>query len=299
MITTFRAMRPTFAKNAIIGLLALCLSLLLSGCTAVRLGYNNGPQLAWWWLDSYVDFSPEQAPAAREAIDRWFEWHRRNQLPEYATFLATAQKAMLAPTTAAEVCRWQAAVRDQLEPAIDHALLQAVDVLPLMGEAQWKHIEQRQAKGMDEARETYLQPDPAVRLKESLKRSRERSEQLYGRLDDTQLRVINAGVAASPFDAQVWLAERQRRQRDTMQTLRRQATADRDQRLATLRALTERIERSTNPDYRAYQQRLADYNCNLAAQIHNTTTPAQRQRARDKLKGWEEDLRALMAAPPG
>ena len=41
--------------------------LLLSGCSALRLGYNNGPQLAWWWLDNYVDFSSEQAPPAKRA----------------------------------------------------------------------------------------------------------------------------------------------------------------------------------------------------------------------------------------
>ena len=272
---------------------------LLSGCTAVRVGYNNGPQLAWWWLDGYVDFDREQAPLAREAIDRWFDWHRPSQLPEYAAFLASAQQAVLAPTTPADVCRWQTAVRDKLEPAIDRALVLAADVLPAMGEAQWKHIEQRQVKRMDEMREDFLQPDPAVRQKQSLKRARERAEQFYGKLDEAQLRVITAGVAASPFDAQVWMTERQRRHRDTMQTLRRLGAdkADRDQRLAALRTLTERMERSSNPDYRAYQQKLTDYNCNLAAQIHNATSPAQRRRARDKLKGWEDDMRAL-ATPP-
>ena len=274
---------------------------MLNGCTAVRLGYNNGPQLAWWWLDSYVDFSRDQAPMAREALDRWFEWHRPSQLPEYAAFLVTAQQAASAPTTATEVCRWQATVRDKLEPAIDRALVLAADVLPVMGEAQWRHIEQRYAKGLDEMKADFLQPDPAERQKQSLKRARERAEQLYGRLEEAQLRVIAAGVAASPFDAQVWVTERQRRHRDTMQTLRRLGTdkADRDQRLAALRALSERLERSSNPDYRLYQQRLADYNCTLAAQIHNAATPTQRQRLRDKLKGWEEDMRALVLAPPG
>jgi hypothetical protein len=297
MITTLRAMPSSFAKALIIGV-ALWL---LSGCTAIRLGYNNGPQLAWWWLDSYVDFNRDQAPVAREAIDRWFEWHRSSQLPEYTAFLAAAQKAVVAPTTAAEVCRWQAAVRDKLEPSIDRALVLAADVLPAMGEAQWKHIEQRYAKGMDEMREDFLQPDPAERQKQTLKRARERAEQFYGKLDDAQLRVIAAGVAASPFDAQIWLAERQRRHRDTMQTLRRLGAekADRDQRLAALRALAERMERSSNPDYRTYQQGLAEYNCKLAAQIHNAAAPAQRQRARDKLKGWEDDMRALMALSPG
>ncbi len=297
MITTFNAMRSSFVKVLIIGLLAA----LLGGCTAVRLGYNNGPQLAWWWLDGYVDFDRDQAPLAREALDRWFEWHRPSQLPEYAAFLAVAQKTVLAPTNATEICRWQAAVRDKLEPSVDRALVLAADVLPAMGEAQWRHIEQRYAKGMDEMRTDFLEADPAARQKQSLKRARERSEQLYGKLDEAQLRVIAASVSSSPFDANVWLAERQRRHRDTMQTLRRLGTdkAERDQRLAALRALVERMERSSNPDYRVYQQKLADHNCSLVAQIHNAATPAQRQRLRDKLKGWEDDMRALTALPPG
>ena len=71
-----------------------------------------------------------------------------------------------------------------------------------------------------------------------------------------------------------------------------------DQRLAAMRMLLSHAERSPDPAYRAYQQRLSDYNCGFAARIHNATTPAQRQQALETLKGWEEDLRSL-AAPPG
>jgi uncharacterized coiled-coil protein SlyX len=296
MITTLRAIRVSFAKSLIIGLLAL----LLGGCTAVRLGYNNGAQLTWWWLDGYADFSSEQAPAAKLAIDRWFEWHRSTQLPEYAAVLASAQVASLQPTTPAAVCQWQALVRDKLEPAIERALLQLADLLPGMGEAQFRHIEQRYAKNLTEMREEYLQADAAARQKQTLKRALDRAEQLYGRLDEAQRRVISAGAVTSPFDPQAWLTERQSRQRDTVQTLRRLAAerADRDQRVAALRALAERTERSPNPEYRAYQQRLAEYNCGWFAQLHNATTPAQRQRARETLKGWEDDLRSLVGTPP-
>ena len=126
----------------------------------------------------------------------------------------------------------------------------------------------------------------------------DRAEQLYGSLDEAQLRVIRAGVVASPFNPELWLLERQRRQRDVLQTLRRlQAErADVQQRTAALRGLVERTERSPNAEYRAYQVKLTDYNCALAAQIHNATTPAQRLKAREKLKGWEDDARSLISA---
>ena len=106
-------------------------------------------------------------------------------------------------------------------------------------------------------------------------------------------------MKASPFDPQAWADERQRRQRDTLATLRRLLAerADADRIVAALRALAERAERSPDPGYRAYQQRLLDYNCALAARLHNAMSPAQRQAARERLKGWEDDLRALAAAP--
>jgi hypothetical protein len=290
-------MRVFLVKSAIIGLLAL----LLGGCSAVRLGYNNGPQLAWWWIDGYVDFSAEQAPAARLAIDRWFEWHRPTQLPEYAAVLASAQVAVLQPTTPAAACHWQALVREKLDPGLDRALVQFADLLPGMGEAQFRHIEQRNAKHIAEMRDEYLQADPQERQKASFKRALDRAEQIYGRLDEAQRRVITAGIADSPFDPLAWVSERQARQRDTVQTLRRLAAerADADQRIAALRTLMQRQDRSPNPEYRAYQQRLTEYNCIWFAQIHNATTPAQRLRARDTLKGWEDDLRALASSPPG
>jgi hypothetical protein len=65
-------MRTLRVKAWIIGVLLLALGPLLAGCTALRLGYNNGPQLAWWWLDSWMDFSREQSPPVKHAIDHWF-----------------------------------------------------------------------------------------------------------------------------------------------------------------------------------------------------------------------------------
>ena len=287
-------------KKRIIGLLTVLMVLLLpalSGCSALRLGYANGPQLAWWWIDGYFDFSREQAPQVKQALDRWFEWHRNSQLPDYAALLASARRQVLDNATPALVCRWQDRVREQLEPALVRATADFADIVPGLGDAQFKHLEQKYAKLIDEMRADFLQADAAERQRESLRRAVERTERVYGTLDDAQLRVIAAGVAASPFNPELWLLERQRRQRDTLQVLKRLVAerSDRDQRIAALRALVQRTERSPNPEYRAYQLKLGDYNCALAAQIHNATTPTQRQKARDNLKGWEEDLKALIA----
>jgi uncharacterized coiled-coil protein SlyX len=281
-------------------LVFLLLPLCLAGCGALRVAYSTAPQLAWWWLDGYVDFEREHGRDVKTAIDRWFEWHRSTQLVPYAAFLAQAQAQVMEPASAAAVCGFNARARELLAPALDRGLAQSADLIPGLTEAQFKHMEQRYAKNLEEMRTDYLQADPAERRRATLKRTRERSEQLYGRLNDAQRQLIEAGVGVTPFDPQAWYEERQRRQRDTLQTLRRLVAtkADRDQRQAALRTLLERSERSPEPSYRAYQQQLTDYNCAFVARIHNASTREQRLKAQANLKGWEDDLRALVAGGP-
>ena len=290
---------PWFGGRAIIGSLLLLAALCLGGCSSIRLAYGNASQLAWWWIDGYVDFSREQAPQIKDGLDRFAEWHRRTQLPEWLPLLAAAQAQITEPTTPELACRWQAQVRDKLEPTLQRALSLAADALPGLAEAQFRHIEQKYAKGNAEMRRDFLQDDAEERLDRAVKRTLERVEQVYGRVGEAQKKLVREGVAASPFSPELWLAERQRRQRDVLATLRRLAAekADSEQRLAALQQLVQRMERSTDPAYRAYQLKLADYNCAFAARIHNGTTPAQRLKARETLKGWEDDLRSFVPVP--
>ena len=282
------------------GLLAL---LLLGGCSAVRIGYNQAPTLAWWWIDGYMDFDAEQSPKVKEALNQWFAWHRTTQLPDYAELLAAAQVQVLQPATPAQVCRWSDDLRMRLAAAFVHGVPLAADLLPALKPAQLAQLERRYRKSNQDFEEDFLQQQPEERLQASIKRTIDRVEMLYGRLDERQRQLIAAGVAASPFDAAVWYAERKAVQGETLQTLARltaggPARADRESNLAGLQALAARVQRTQPGPYRSYQQRLTEYNCAFIAQLHNSTTPAQRQAARGKLKGWEEDLRALAAQKP-
>jgi hypothetical protein len=164
-----------------------------------------------------------------------------------------------------------------------------------------QHIERRYAKANDEFRDEYLSGDAEDRLAKSVKRTIERAESLYGRLDELQrVRVTNA-VAGSPFDPELWLSERRRRQQDALDTLRGLAgdAAARERAPAALRAWYTRIERSPRATYRRYSEQLTQFNCGFTASLHNGTSAAQRQAAADKLKGWEADLRALGATANG
>ncbi len=283
-------------KTAIILFTALLAALLSSGCSSVRLAYNNAPQLAWWWLDGYADFSREQSPAARQAVDGFFEWHRRSQLPDYAVWLAAIRPQLADNISPAQACKLQDQGRDKLEPALQRAVAMASELVPGLGDAQFKAIEKRYAKVNQTMRDDFLQPDPGDRDEANFKRALERAERLYGNLGAAQKRVLREGLAASPFNPEQWLVDRQRAQRETLQTLRKLVAerAGAEQRVAALRALVQRTEQSPNPEYKDYQLRLRDYNCAFAARLHNASTAAQRHQARDRFVGWEGDLRALV-----
>jgi uncharacterized coiled-coil protein SlyX len=295
MITMLSTMRVTRAiRWPIIGVLLLAAAL-LGGCSVLRVTYEQADHLLLWRLDGYVDFDERQTPRAREAIDGWLRWHRATQLPDYAALLARARRDVEHPATPEAMCSWFDEGRRRLRVAVEQALPAIADHVMTMTPAQFRHMEQRFAKGNDEVRADYLQADLAERQRIAAKRTAERFEMLYGTLDDAQREQVARAVVASPFDPQRWLDERIARQREVLATLPALVAegATRDAVLAALRRLVAHVERSPRDAYRVYQQRLIDYNCAFAAQLHNATSAAQRQAAAARLKGWEDDLRAL------
>ncbi len=273
--------------------------LLLSGCSAVRFTYGQAPLLAYWWLDGYVDFSGEQTPRVKAALEDYMAWHRSTQLPDYAQLLVRLQAMAQDRVTPAQVCSMADELQRRLELAYERAVPAMAEIVRGFSPAQIDHLEKRFQRDNYEMARDYLQPDPAARAEASLKRTVDRAESIYGTVEDDQRALLAAGLEASPFDPQRWAEERRARQRDILRTLRQLLADKADQPAfeAALRAFAVQATQSPRADYRQYRQRLIEANCVLTAQFHNSARPAQRQYAVGKLKGWIDDARAL-AAPP-
>jgi hypothetical protein len=299
MITMSNAMCRSILRVPII--VALCAVMLLSaGCSALRFGYNQAPDLAYWWLDGYVDFNDAQTVQVRDALGAWFAWHRRTQLPDYGSLLSRAQVEVQANSTPARVCEWWDTVGARLGTSFGQGVPAAAELMLSISAKQIQHIERRYAKANDEFRDEFLQREAAKRREASITRAIERAELLYGTLDEAQRRQVGEWVSQSPFDAELWFAERKHRQQDALQMLRRLSAAAggeaaQAQAQAALRAYIERARVSPREDYRRYADKLTAFNCDFAAKLHNGTSAAQRQAALQKLKGWETDVRALAA----
>lgn len=271
------------------------LGLLLAGCSALRLAYNQAPTFLYWWFDGYADFDDAQSHAVRREIDAWFDWHRRTQVPDYAALLGRAADEARQDTTPERVCGWWREIRSRTDIAIDRALPGVAAISATLTPAQLKHVEQHFQKSNDKFRDDYLEGDRDERMRRLVKRTVERAETLYGALDASQREAIASRLAGSPFDAERWMAERLVRQRDALALLGRIEGdgLSKEQSLAALRSYVATWGRSPREGYRRYFEQLEQFNCRFAAALHNGTTPAQRRHAVDKLQGWQADLRML------
>ncbi len=291
--------RPT-GLPAIIGVLLLLLSTLLSGCSMAKLGYNNAPSLTYWWLDSYLDFNDTQTLRARTDLEQLHNWHRATELPAYAHTLAQWQRVALNNLNGEQVCTLMDGVRPRLSALLDQAEPAMAALVPTLKAEQLTHLARQFEKRNQKWREEWLDGTPDERQARRLKQLTDRAEMLYGRLDDAQHAVLTAGLAASAFDARQTYRENLRRQRDTLQTLRLLQTGGLSelQRQAELRALLARTMTSPDTSYEVYRNQTTRVNCQAFADLHNSTTPAQRLKAATVLKGYEEDARTLMAQRP-
>ncbi|MCJ0764879.1 DUF6279 family lipoprotein [Variovorax terrae] len=277
----------------IIGLLAL--AALLQACSAIKLVYNNAPDLTYWWLDGYVDFNEAQTLRARQDLARLHQWHRSTELPRYADLLQKVEQMAAADVTPEQVCAVLAQIQGKANTLADQAEPAVVALALSLTPDQLKQVERKYEKTDTAYRKDWVRSTPKEQQEKRYKQVLERSEMIYGRLDDAQRDVIRQQVALSSFDGQVSYAERLRRQQDLLQTLRKLQAGKptpEEARLA-MRGYLERAMNSPNPAYRSYQQTLMQEGCRSFAVAHNSTTPAQRETAVRRLQAYERDLREL------
>ncbi len=274
---------------------------LLQACSAIRLVYNQAPELLYWQLDGYVDFTDAQTPRVRDDLATLMLWHRQEQMPRYAQTLAQAQSLLQSagPVQPEQVCAVLQGFQATL-PAFTERFAAASAWLPAsLTPAQFNQLQAKWAKGDTEFREEWLDANPKEVFERRLTRFVDRSETFYGRLSAVQRELLREHVAASPFDPAIASAERQRRQQDLLAAVRLSAAADSDaQRAAPLVAWANRALQPPEPAARAHLQANLRHACVGIARLHNSTTEAQRTRALGVLKNYERDALQLAAATP-
>ena len=295
---------PAPARLTRLGPLALLAALLLwlGGCSTstLRLAYGQADTLLYWRLDSYLDFSSEQAPRVRESLARFMDWHRRTQLPRYAQELRRLQPLLAQPDIPAELlCRELEQLRAVVEaPLLDPGNWALLWLASELDEEQLLHLERKQRVADEKWKAEWLDGTPERRREQRWRKAVERAEMLYGRLDEPQRRALREGLdQALSFDAQRSYQARRQRQQDLLQLLRRQRLQPLppEQAARAMQQFLEQALRGAPSDaaQQRYLQAVQREGCASFARLHRATTVAQREQAQRTLGSWAADFSQL------
>ncbi len=285
-----------FKLARIIGVLAL--AAVLGACSAIRLAYNNLPELSYWWLDGYLDFDGSQTPKVRDDLARLLEWHRRNELPKIAALLQEAEALAPGDITPVQACAMTDRIRDRLLAVSERAEPAGTELALSLGEAQLQQLERKYAKNNADYRKDWLDRSPARVQEKRYDQFLDRFEDFYGRLSPEQRELLRQQVAQSVFDPKLQDVERRKRQQEALVLLRgfvANRTPPAEAR-AALHAYLQRIADPPPGPWREQQQALLQEGCRNLAALHNGTSAAQRAQAVKRLQGYREDLRQLSEA---
>ena len=287
-----------FPLRTTLGVVGLVLvGLLMAGCSTVKLAYNQAPQLLSWQLDRYLDLTQPQAERVRDELADLHRWHRDTLLPEHAGLLQKLRQQLPAPMSAEQACRAYADLRTQIDQLLARAEPSLVWLASDLSESQIRSLQKKQADSNADWKKEWLDPPPDKLREHRYELLLSRTEDFYGTLQAPQKAALRSYIAQSSFDPQRTYAERQRRQQDLVQVLRKIAEerGNTEQARTLLRGYLARLNTSPDAAYQRYAARLVDEGCAGFALVHSAMTPAQRLQAVASIGAYEQDFITLAA----
>jgi len=276
------------------------MSVILTGCSAVRLGYNNLPDIASWWLDSYIDFTDTQGPQAKVALQKLQTWHRKEELPAIAELLVQAQTLAPQNITPEQACKIWEAAQVRIESFVQESSRLAAPVVSQLSAKQLKHLEKEWATRNEDWKKQWVQGTPDSRIKKRVDLAAERFNSFYGDLNLEQRQVLKQQFLQSTWSPEASYQRRLKRQQEqliALQAMSSEITKPAMPLAQVEKSLQYLILQSVRPKDAgdlSKQLQLEQQACQNLAQLHNTMTPAQRLKAQRKLKDYETDVRELM-----
>ena len=264
----------------------------MSGCSTVRMGYNQLDTIALWTADRYFDLDDEQSRAFRTRFRRLHEWHRYEQLPDYANFLGEAKARLERGLTAEDVNWFIEGLQHRYEIIVERGVDDAVAILLTITPQQLVVLQTRWDKiNHNFASEYEIGSSIAQQRNAAAQRTIEICRDWFGSLSISQEQMIRASVGQMEMIGPLRQQDRMRRQREFLALMQLREKPD---------VFTEKLkywlihwQAGRSPEYQrafalAREQRIA-----LLIAIDRTLTPHQRALAAGRLQDYIDDFRAL------
>jgi hypothetical protein len=274
----------------------------LSGCSALREGYNNLDTLAMWWVTRMVSLDDAQKAQLRGGMQRLIVWHRRNELPEWSAMISDARRATSDALSEDELRALDTRLNASLTRTLQVAAGELAPVLRSLSEAQWQELERSIDKQGAQAAKRWSGSDERVRA-ERAKGFEKSLERWIGDVDRSQRAEIVALERSWPLDRAASLRAAEQRRAEIKQALRTLARADlpiEQARAPLLRSLergraTDKIAATPEGDHALQVRGAVMRSIVQFINAPGAAGDAKRQQMHLRWQGWQRDIDRLHA----
>ncbi|HEX6004904.1 MAG TPA: DUF6279 family lipoprotein [Burkholderiales bacterium] len=271
----------------------------LPGCSMMRLGYGYLDTYAAWKANEYFDLESHQKDDFQRRFDRLHEWHRYQELPDYAAFLAQARQRLDKSIEPQDVDWFVDGVKERYARIVSRATDDAVVLLYTLTPAQLEVLKQRWDKDNRRfVREYRLNGSPDDIKRARARRTLHQIRDWVGPLSHEQEHQVIAATDAMPMTEKLRYEDRVRRQREFLRLMAERGE-DRQAFGQKLRGWLIAWNKGRDPEYERLARRVYAERVKLVIELERTLTPHQRALALGRLQDYIDDFTRLAQRPHG
>ena len=284
--------RNPFPARALWLLAALAGLLLLTGCSTIRLGYSQADTIAAWTADEYFDFDSRQKDEFSSRFERLYDWHRYEQLPEYAAFLGAVKTRLHSGLRREDVFWFLEGLKTRYRLIASRGAGDAAEILATLTPAQLDALQRQWVKvNRKFIREYKLEDTPREQQRAQAKRMLSRIEDWTGSFSHEQEQKITALCDKLPLTDHLRHEDRLRRQREFLRLL--ELRGNPGEFTPRLRHWLLNWEEGRAPEYERLYAPWLEQRVQFMVDVYSLLTPTQRAHVQHRLQNYIEDFQKL------
>ena len=264
---------------------------LLAGCSAMRLAYDNADAFLRWRAASYLDVHGEAMDELNERIDAFHAWHREHALPQYARLAGeAAARAADGRVTPEDIVWGYDSFMLQARESLREAAERIAPLLDRLTPGQVQHMEERFREDNRKFAKENMTGSEGDRRNLRFRRTRERLEEWLGSLSHAQVERVRRFADETPLFDELRDRERKRLQDRFLGIVRAREARKR------LPEFAASWMNGRDPSYAAAREAFRRAYFALLADLDRGLSPEQREHLVGRLRGFADDFDALAAA---
>ena len=267
--------------------LALLAAWMMSGCTALRVAYENADTYLYWRSGSYLDLDRKESQELAQRINDFFAWHRAKELPQYARIADEASQRLRDGLSREDLVWGYDSLVAHARQSLRAAAERIAPLLDRLTPQQVAHLEKGFAEDNRKFARENLRGSEKERRKRRAKRVEERLEDWVGNLTHAQVERVRQYSERAPLYDELRDRDRKRLQAEVLEMVRLRAAQKR------LPQLAANWDRGRDPAYAAASEAARQEYFALLLDLDRTLTHGQRVRAIANLERYAEDFKVL------